>query len=152
MEASSALFRLEPPPSAEQASLDPLDIVRSNGLLHLFETIAQGKDGAGDATFRPYLSHLPGETDFEKVKPRVKKPKIFGNHLELIKPTIKYRPVEPLDQDLLAKAFTFTELLEEAKSRPKKRIKSEQPLERPKGRKKKPAATKKRVTKRKKVK
>ena len=112
------IFRLEPPPDPSRPALDPLAVVRAHGLLPLFETA--GRE-ACDPTFRPYLAHLPGETDFESVRPRLKKAKIFGTRLELLEERPAYRPLEPLDPELLKRAFTFAALpaaRESAKKRP----------------------------------
>jgi hypothetical protein len=83
--------------------LDPLSVTRETGLYQLFEE----QKVEQDETFKPFLSHLPGEIDYATIKPRVKKEKLFGTKMELVTEDVKYEKIEPVDQELLKKSLTF---------------------------------------------
>lgn len=101
------IIRLVEPPD-ERAALDAVGVVEENQLLVLFRELQADREGPPDETFRPYLKHLPGQPNYAELKPRVKKPKIFGARLERLSEDINPSSTHgALDDTLLRKAFTF---------------------------------------------
>ena len=77
--------------------------MRETEIFHLFEEQKQEQE----KTFKPFIKHLPGEVDYEAIKPRLKKEKLFGTKMELVEEGVKYEKIEPVDQELLKRSLTF---------------------------------------------
>lgn len=101
------MFHLIDPPK-EAPPLDPVGLVKNAGVLPLFEALE--RNVVADPTFETLLGYLPGTTDWKAMKPRLRKPKIFGEHLERVQPNAAPVKIEPVDVALLKEAFTFTKL------------------------------------------
>jgi hypothetical protein len=110
---SGGIFRLVGPPDADKR-VDPLDAVRASGVLPLFEEME--RTPAPDATLRPYFPRgVPGVADLGALRPRLKKPKIFGVRLERLVAASRpgapppHEPGGPLDPSLLREALAVRE-------------------------------------------
>jgi hypothetical protein len=110
---SGVIFRLVGPPEADKR-VDPLEAVRASGVLPLFEEME--RTPAPDATLRPYFPRgVPGVADLAALRPRLKKPKIFGVRLERLVAASKpgappaHEPSGPLDPSLLREALAVRE-------------------------------------------
>ncbi len=110
---SGAIFRLVAPPDASKR-VDPLEAVRASGVLPLFEEME--RTPAPDATLRPYFPRgAPALVDLAALRPRLKKPKIFGSRLERLVAASRpgaappHVPSGPLDPALLREALAVRE-------------------------------------------
>ena len=111
---SGVIFRLVAPPEASKR-VDPLEAVRASGVLPLFEEME--RTPAPDATLRPYFPRgAPALVDLAALRPRLKKPKIFGTRLERLVAASRpgapptHVPSGPLDPALLREALAVRDV------------------------------------------